>query len=103
MSDEIVIDKASFHARLSSFITQWKSDKRSDALFSGVGSIVICVGKASDGAYPKSAAFQVGSQHTFLMPMLTTITVVAARLRVPCNAVRHHTRGHSHCDNQEEG
>jgi hypothetical protein len=59
MSDEIVIDKGSFHTRLSSFITQWKSDKRSDALFSGVGSIAICVGKASDGAYPKSAAFQV--------------------------------------------
>jgi hypothetical protein len=62
MSDDIVIDKASFHDRLSTFIAQWKSDgKRSDALFSGIGSIAICVGKASDGAYPKSAAFQVGA------------------------------------------
>ncbi|KAF2417233.1 SPT16-domain-containing protein [Tothia fuscella] len=59
MSDEIVIDKNSFHTRLSAFVTQWKSDKRSDALFSGIGSIFICVGKASDGAYPKSAAFQL--------------------------------------------
>jgi hypothetical protein len=66
MSDDIVIDKTSFHTRLSSFITQWKSDKRSDALFSGVGSIAICVGKASDGAYPKSAAFQVSVTASFL-------------------------------------
>jgi hypothetical protein len=62
MSDEIVIDKQIFHDRLSQFLTQWKNDKRSnDALFHGIGSIAICVGKASDGAYPKSAAFQVGN------------------------------------------
>ena len=60
MADEIVIDKEVFHERLSSFVTQWKNDKRSnDALFQGVGSIVLCVGKASDGAYTKATAFQV--------------------------------------------
>jgi hypothetical protein len=61
MSDEIVIDKQIFHNRLSEFITKWKNDKRAnDVLFNSIGSIAICVGKASDGAYPKSAAFQVG-------------------------------------------
>jgi hypothetical protein len=99
MSDEIVIDKASFHARLSSFITQWKNDKRSDALFSGVGSIVICVGKASDGAYPKSAAFQVGGQHMSLRSLLTSIIVMAAWLRVSRDPIRHHTRSNPYCDN----
>lgn len=61
MSDEIVIDKHIFHNRLSEFITKWKNDKRANnVLFNDIGSIAICVGKASDGAYPKSAAFQVG-------------------------------------------
>jgi hypothetical protein len=63
MSD-IVIDKDAFHTRLSNFIAQWKNDKRSgDALFGGVGSIAICIGKASDqsASYTKSAAFQVNS------------------------------------------
>jgi hypothetical protein len=60
MSEEIVIDKQIFHNRLSEFITKWKNDKRANnVLFNDIGSIAICVGKASDGAYPKSAAFQV--------------------------------------------
>ena len=60
MSDEIVIEKNLLHNRLSNFLTQWKTDKRqNDALFQGAGSIVILVGKASDGAYVKSTAFQV--------------------------------------------
>jgi hypothetical protein len=60
MSDEIVIDKQIFHNRLSEFMTKWKNDKRANnVLFNDIGSIAICVGKASDGAYPKSAAFQV--------------------------------------------
>jgi FACT complex subunit SPT16 N-terminal lobe domain len=60
MSDEIVIDKQIFHNRLSEFISKWKNDKRANnVLFNDIGSIAICVGKASDGAYPKSAAFQV--------------------------------------------
>jgi len=49
-----------FQTRLSSFLTQWKSDKRTgDAIFEGIGSIIIPVGKASDSAYTKTAAFQV--------------------------------------------
>lgn len=57
---EIEISAELFHARLSSFIASWKNDKRnSDALFGGVGSVVISVGKATEGSYPKSAAIQV--------------------------------------------
>ena len=60
MADEIVIEKDLFHTRLSNFLTQWKNDKRqSDGLFQGADSLVILVGKASDGAYVKSTAFQV--------------------------------------------
>jgi nucleosome binding factor SPN SPT16 subunit len=62
MSDEIVIEKDVFHDRLSNFLAQWKNDKRSgDTTFQGVNSIVLLVGKASDGAYVKSTAFQVCS------------------------------------------
>ncbi len=57
---EIEISAELFHSRLSSFITQWKNDKRGgDTVFNGVGSIVVSVGKATEGAYPKSAALQV--------------------------------------------
>ena len=61
MGDEITIDKTAFHDRLSSFLNQWKNDKRSgDALFNGVDSIVLLVGKASEtGTYSKTTAFQV--------------------------------------------
>ncbi|KIW01058.1 uncharacterized protein PV09_07572 [Verruconis gallopava] len=60
MSSEIEISADVFHSRLSSFITAWKNDKRAgDVLFSGVGSVVISVGKATEGAYPKSAAIQL--------------------------------------------
>lgn len=55
MADEISIDKKLFHKRLASFIAEWKRDK-----FGGVGSIVLCVGKASEGGvYSKPVAFQV--------------------------------------------
>lgn len=69
MAEEIVIDKQVFHDRLSSFLTQWKADKRSgDAIFQGAGSVAIVVGKASEpGAYQKSAAFQVGFQSSAAM------------------------------------
>ena len=61
MGDEIAIDKTVFHNRLSSFLAQWKTDKRSgDALFGGADSIVLLVGKASEqGDYQKTTAFQV--------------------------------------------
>ncbi|MCJ1467781.1 FACT complex subunit spt16 [Pseudocyphellaria aurata] len=49
MAEEVKIDKQVFHDRLSHFISAWKADKRAnDALFGGVGSIVILMGK-NDG------------------------------------------------------
>ncbi|KAI9880467.1 MAG: FACT complex subunit spt16 [Pleopsidium flavum] len=49
MADEIKIDKQVFENRLSHFISAWKADKRSgDALFGGVGSIVILMGKTEE-------------------------------------------------------
>lgn len=48
MAEEAVeIDKQVFQERLTHFISAWKADKRSnDALFGGVGSIVILLGKS---------------------------------------------------------
>ena len=47
MADEVKIDKDSFSHRLSHFISAWKTDKRqsTEALFGGVGSIVVLMGK----------------------------------------------------------
>jgi nucleosome binding factor SPN SPT16 subunit len=63
MSGGIEIDKDLFHERLSSFLSQWKSDKRaSESVFGGVGSICICVGKGDENtpdADTKTAAFQL--------------------------------------------
>ena len=55
-----MIEKAIFQDRLGQFISAWKADKRSgDALFGGVGSIVILLGRAEDMAYQKSNAMHV--------------------------------------------
>ncbi|KAF2460299.1 FACT complex subunit-domain-containing protein [Lineolata rhizophorae] len=60
MADDIAIDKAVFHDRLASFISQWKADKRTNDVFNGVGSIVVIVGKSSAAAvYGKNTAFQL--------------------------------------------
>lgn len=61
MADEIRIDKNVFHARLSSFQKQWKEDRRSgNAVFGGVGSIIIVMGRPEDYVnYRKHNAFQV--------------------------------------------
>lgn len=59
--EQVKIDKDVFHDRLSAFLAQWKNDKRSgDALFSGVGSIVIILGKNDETlGFQKNNAFQV--------------------------------------------
>ena len=61
MADEVKIDSHTFHNRLSSFTSAWKADRRSnDALFAGVGSILVLMGKNEDtGAYQKSNAMHV--------------------------------------------
>lgn len=61
MADDIVIDKALFHDRLTTFVTKWKADKRSgDHVFQGATAIATVVGKASEpGTYLKPAAYQL--------------------------------------------
>jgi nucleosome binding factor SPN SPT16 subunit len=60
--DQIVINANTFFDRLSHFYTLWKADKRSggDALFGGVGSIVVLAGKAEqESSYQKNNALHV--------------------------------------------
>jgi nucleosome binding factor SPN SPT16 subunit len=60
--DQIVINATTFFDRLSHFYTLWKADKRSggDALFGGVGSIVVLAGKAEqESSYQKNNALHV--------------------------------------------
>ena len=74
MASEIEISDQLFHNRLASFIAAWKNDKRNnDALFGGVGSIVISVGKATEGAYPKSAAIQVRTRYFYSTGAVTSV------------------------------
>lgn len=49
MAEDIIIDKATFFNRLSSFYAAWKADKRpGNGVFGGVGSIVILMGKTDE-------------------------------------------------------
>jgi nucleosome binding factor SPN SPT16 subunit len=60
--DQIVINADTFFDRLSRFYASWKADKRSgsDALFGGVGSIVVIAGKAAEeSSYQKHNALHV--------------------------------------------
>lgn len=62
MADEVKIDKEAFQDRLAHFVSAWKSDKRqsTDALFGGVGSIVILMGKNEEvPVFHKSNAMHV--------------------------------------------
>ena len=60
MADEVSIDKATFHNRLSGLITQWKADKRSgNHIFGDAGSIAIVMGKTDEAAgFHKANALQ---------------------------------------------
>lgn len=63
MADEVKIDKDLFQNRLSHFISTWKNDRRqsSDALFGGVGSIVVLMGRNEDNpTFHKNNAMHVG-------------------------------------------
>ena len=63
--DQIIINADTFFDRLSHFYTSWKADKRSggDALFGGVGSIVVLAGKAEqESSYQKNNALHVRSR-----------------------------------------
>ena len=58
---EIKIDKTLFQERLSHFVAAWKADKRSgDALFNGVSSILVLMGKTEEAAqFQKNNAIHV--------------------------------------------
>ena len=65
MADEVKIDKELFSNRLSHFVSAWKADKRqpSDALFGGVGSIVVLMGKNEEiPVFHKSNAMHVSRE-----------------------------------------
>jgi len=68
MADEVSIDKNQFHERLSAFIAQWKTDKRSgDQLFNGAGSVTIVMGKSEEAqGYNKASAMQVSAYNRIL-------------------------------------
>ena len=72
MADEIRIDKQVFHDRLSHFVSAWKADKRSgDALFGGVGSVLILMGKSEEtNTFSKNNAMHVS--HRGLLPTAGT-------------------------------
>lgn len=69
MGDEVKIDSQTFHHRLSTLTSAWKADKRSnnDALFGGVGSFIVLMGKNEETAnYQKSNAMHVSAHVPFL-------------------------------------
>ena len=60
MADEVKIDKHAFHDHLAQLVTAWKHDKRSnDALFGGVGSMIILMGRAEESGFQKKNAMHV--------------------------------------------
>jgi len=62
MADEVSIDTAQFHTRLSSLITQWKADKRSgNNVFGDVSSIAIVMGKSD----PETSGFHKANATQF--------------------------------------
>ena len=105
MAEEVKIDKVVFHDRLGQFISAWKTDKRSgDALFGGVGSIIILMGKAEDSAYQKNNALHVRlTCQLELNGRLMIDTVLAARVRVSCNSLCVYNRDCIRCHYGEEG
>jgi nucleosome binding factor SPN SPT16 subunit len=59
---DIKIDSKLFQERISHFAGAWKNDLRSkDAIFAGVGSIIILMGKVEEAPeYYKNNAMHVG-------------------------------------------
>ena len=66
MAEEVKIDKQLFQDRVSQLISSWKADKRSsDALFGGVGSFILLMGKNEDSAtFHKNNAMHVRTKST---------------------------------------
>ena len=77
MADEVKIDKELFQSRLSHFVSIWKNDKRqsNDALFGGIGSLVILMGKSEESpSFHKNNAMHVWDRLAHLAsPELTSL------------------------------
>ncbi len=81
MGDEVKIDRDTFNNRLSHFVSTWKGDKRqsSDALFGGVGSIVVLLGRNEESqSFQKNNAMHVGATTKMALDVkkLTWVTAV---------------------------
>ena len=108
MADEVKIDKQAFQDRLLSFVSAWKADKRSnDALFGGVGSIVILMGRNEEApTFQKKNAMHVclSSSACFGKAIVdpSVLSVLAAWLRVPRYPYGLYHRSTLHCYNRKE-
>lgn len=104
---DIKIDSKVFQERLSHFINAWKADKRSgDAVFGGVSSIVILMGKVDEEPeFYKNNAMHVSLTHdatSVVSRGANGIAVLASWLRISDNADASHPRHSLHPDNSEE-
>lgn len=110
MAEEIVIDKANFFNRLSSFYAAWKADRRSgNTVFGGVGSIVILMGKTDEAnSFQKSNAMHVSQPQSpcetrgFDLLTFCDPSVLVAWLRVSSYALRFHNRSDVCSDYREK-
>lgn len=84
MADAIEIDGKLFQERLAHLLTAWKNDKRSgDALFGGVASLVVMMGKVEDvPAFNKTNAIHVCLPFAFFLSPLVELSHLAASGRV---------------------
>lgn len=86
MAEEVKVDKQVFHDRLGQLISAWKADRRSgDALFGGVGSMVILLGKAEESlGFQKANALHVRQYRapgdSCVVANALVVTVLASRI-----------------------
>lgn len=109
---DIKIDTKLFQERTSHFLNAWKADKRSgDALFGGVSSILIMMGKVdSEPEFHKNNAMHVCRAEFDLERLrrecdrvLTTAKIVLAPgIRIPDDAHALNTRHHLYPHNAKE-
>lgn len=106
MADEVKIDKDTFQTRLSHFISTWRNDKRqsNDALFGGVGSIVVLMGRNEENpSFHKNNAMHVRESLQRRERDLTGLsTVLVTGIRVPRNFDGLHSGGALYRHNSKE-
>lgn len=121
MADAIQIDAKLFQERISHFINAWKNDRRTgDALFGGVSSIVIMMGKVEEApSFNKNNAMHVrigpfvpvcwiessrriAWHHALPWLICLSLLVLAAGLRIPYYPDGIHPRHPLHCYHRQE-